>query len=204
VSLCSHYQGKDQIDRQVAFIRDNFLVIGYSAWVGFKQMGAGAILCDIQIPPIGTELRLQPWNFTSTFLSSQYLVDYLRPLKIPFAASLIRRSAEYNPRQEIVLIIQFGASVEIVLLTNLPTSPPASYQLVLDRWDEFMVDDLPFIISDCWQIPSLNIDPEGNIPCTNIALPTTKGEINSDRFQPLKDWLEILKWLTQWRPKNSL
>jgi hypothetical protein len=141
VPLCSHCQQPDQIDWQSAFIRDNFLVIGYSAWVGFNQVGSGALLCDIQLPPTNAKLLLHNWDFTSTFLSGQHLADYLQMLKIP-SELLIAASKEYNPHQEIMLIIQAGESVEIFLLKSRFTPPPTAYQLVFDRWDEFTVDKL--------------------------------------------------------------
>jgi hypothetical protein len=138
VPLCSHYQQQKQIDWQSVFIRDNFLVIGYFAWAGFQQMGTGALRCNIQLPPTEADLRFHSWDFTSKFLSGQCLADYLQTSKIPSTTSLIVASKEYNPQQEIMLIIQAGESIEIVLIKSQITSPPSAHQLVLDRWDEFM------------------------------------------------------------------
>jgi hypothetical protein len=194
VPLCSHCQQQEQIDWQSVFIRDNSLVIGYFAWVGFQQMGVGALWCDIQLPPTETDLRFHNWDFTSRFLSGQCLADYLQILKISFTTSLIAASKEYNPQREIMLIIQASESIEIVLIRSRTASPPVAYHLVLDRWDEFMTDGLPFIMSNVQPIFS------SDAPCDEFSNFVQGSQLISSIIKPqhtqsLKDWLDIFIWL---------
>lgn len=195
--LCSHYRQQGQIDWQSAFIKDNSLMIGYLAWVGFQQMGAGALRCNVQLPPIEAELWFHNWKFTADFLTKQRLADYLQTLNISSITSLTTASEEYKPQQEIMLIIQAGDLVEIVVLKSRVTSPPAAYQLVLDRWDEFVTnDDLPFITSSSLQI---------SLPDASLEVFTEWAEdsqiVRETNLQcpsPLKEWLNILAWLMPW------
>jgi hypothetical protein len=191
VPLRSHCQQQEQIDWQSVFIRDNFLVIGYFAWVGFQQMGAGALWCDIQLPPPKTDLRFHSWDFTSRFLSGQYLANYLQASRIPSATSLIAASEEYDPQKEIMQIIQAGESIEIVLIKSRIASPPLAYQLVLDQWSEFMTDSSPFIISSIQSISLLDAscgESSKHVQGSQLISRMTKP-------QPLKDWLDIFVWL---------
>jgi hypothetical protein len=193
VPLHVHCQQQEQLDWQSVFIRDNFLVIGYFAWVGFQQMGSGALLCDIQLPPAEAELRFHSWDFTSRFLSHQCLTNYLQTLKIP-TTSLITASEEYNPQREIMLIIQAGESIEIVLLKSRVASPPAAYQLVIDRWSEFMTDSLPLMISNHLQVSLPEVPGEEFSKCVEDSqLISQKNKYQY--IQPLKNWLDILVWL---------
>jgi hypothetical protein len=125
---------------QSGFIHNNLLVLGYFAWLGFKLSGGGLLVCNVEPPPIGAELRLHSWDFTTQFVPNRYLADYLPRVKIPASEipALIESITASNPRREIVLLTNSGESVEIFWLRNLATLPPAAYSAVRHRWDEFM------------------------------------------------------------------
>jgi hypothetical protein len=127
---------------QTIFIRDNFPVIGYYAWKGYKQTGWGILICNLEPWPVNTDLRLHSWNFIAQFVSGQYIADYLRELAIsPIeVAALLPMIEQYNPQKEIMLLMRSGKSVEVCWLKNLASSPLECYGQVLDRWDEFMFD----------------------------------------------------------------
>jgi hypothetical protein len=194
VPLCSHCQQQEQIDWQAVFIRDNYLMIGYFAWIGFQQMGVGALWCDIQVPPAETNLRFHSWDFTSKFLSGQCLADYLQTLKVPSTTSLLAASEKYNPQREIMLIIQASESVEIVLIKSRIASPLVAYQSVLDRWDEFMTDCLPLIISNDQPISLPDAFHEEFNDCIK-DFQLVRAKPNPQYIQFLKEWLDILVWL---------
>jgi hypothetical protein len=127
---------------QTIFIRDNFPVIGYYAWKGYKQTGWGILICNLEPLPVNTDLRLQCWNFVAQFVSGQYIADYLRELAISpvEVAALLPMIEQCNPQKEIMLLMRSGKSVEVCWLKNLASSPLECYGQVLDRWDEFMFD----------------------------------------------------------------
>jgi hypothetical protein len=127
---------------QTAFVRDNFPAIGYLAWKGFKQAGWGILVCNIDPILFNPDLRFHTWNFSSQFVSSQYIADCLlefavSPVEVP---TLISAVQQYSPYQEIMLLIRCGKSVEVWWLKNLASTPLECYEQVLDRWDEFMLD----------------------------------------------------------------
>ncbi len=123
-----------------AFIRDNFPVLGYFAWSGFKHQGWGLLLCQIEPPDRKTELRFHSWKFTTQFVPGQSLPGCLQSLEISATESsqLVSTIAQYQPQREMMLLMHSGQSVEVLWLQNLVITPPECYQQVCDRWDEFM------------------------------------------------------------------
>lgn len=129
---------------QNAFIHDNFPVLGYYAWEGFERFGWGLVACHVEPPPGGSQPSFYRWNFTTQFVPEPLLAAYLQdaevaPDEIP---ALITAIAQYNPHQEIMLLIRFGKTIEVNWLRNRTMSPPECYWQVRDRWEEFMPDTL--------------------------------------------------------------
>jgi hypothetical protein len=132
---------------QASFIRDNLPVIGYLAWQGFKRTGWGLLSCYVEPLPVNTDLRCHSWNFTTQFVSGQYIADCLLELEIPplDIPGLVLDIQQYNPQQEVIVLLRSGKlngaqSVNICWLKNLVSTPLEFYGQVLDRWDEFMLD----------------------------------------------------------------
>jgi hypothetical protein len=127
---------------QTAFVRDNFPVIGYFAWKGFKQKGWGILVCNVDPLPSNADLRFHTWNFITQFVSNQCMADCLLEFAVPPAevTTLVTAIQQYNPYQEIMILIRCGKSVEVCWLKNLASTPLECYEQVLDRWDEFMLD----------------------------------------------------------------
>jgi hypothetical protein len=133
---------KNSTNWQPAFVHYNFPVIGYCAWKGFKRTGWGLLLCHVEPPPANSELRLYSWNFTTQYVSGQYVADCLLELEISpvNAAALVQEIEQYNPQKEIMLVTHSGKSVEVLWLKNLASTPSECYYQVSDRWEEFMPD----------------------------------------------------------------
>jgi hypothetical protein len=127
---------------QTAFVRDNFPVIGYFAWKGFKQIGWGILVCNVEPLASNADLSFQSWNFTPQFVSNQYIADCLLRFAIPpvEVTALVNAIQQHNPYQEIMLLICCDKSVEVCWLKNLASTPLECYEQVLNRWDEFMLD----------------------------------------------------------------
>jgi hypothetical protein len=132
---------------QTAFIRENLPVIGYFAWQGFQQTGWGLLCCYVEPLPVNTDLRLHSWNFTTRFVSGQYIATFLQELEIPLVdvVALVPEIEQYNPQHEIMLLLNSGQSVNlqsvnVCWLKNLVSTPIDCYGQVLDRWEEFMLD----------------------------------------------------------------
>lgn len=119
-------------------------MLGYFAWQGFQQTDWGILVCDVDPLPSNADLRFYPWNFTSHFVSNQHIADCLLGLAIPSleATALVAEIQQYDPYQEIILVIRCGKSFEIFWLKNLASNPLECYEQVLDRWDEFMINTL--------------------------------------------------------------
>jgi hypothetical protein len=127
------------------FVQDNFLVLGYFAWAGFRLAAGGLLVCDVEPPPVGTAIEFHTWNFTTKFVPIIFLGDYLLELEIPATEipDLVQSIASINFDREIALLIRADTLVEMFLLKDLAIYPPTSYLQVRDRWDEFMSNHLP-------------------------------------------------------------
>ncbi|MBW4553989.1 MAG: hypothetical protein KME35_23225 [Aphanocapsa sp. GSE-SYN-MK-11-07L] len=111
---------------QKAFIRDNFPVIGYYAWVGFQRMGWGLVVCHVEPPPRGSVIRLHVWKFRIEFVPGQLLTAYLQEMEILTEAipQLVTAIARYRPDREIMLLIHSGGTIEVNWLKNQGITPP--------------------------------------------------------------------------------
>jgi hypothetical protein len=145
MSFSQEDRSRNCINWRSIFIRDNFLVLGYFAWAGFRIAGKGLLMCDVEPPPIGTAFRFYTWNFTTKFVPNLYRSDCLLGLEISSTEipELIDLIDKFDPQIEIVLLIHASNSIEIFWLKNLEIDPPACYLQVRDRWDEFMSNPLP-------------------------------------------------------------
>ncbi len=45
----------------------------------------------------------------------------------------------YNPEQDVILLLESGTRVSFFYLKNLPLTPPESYQKVRFAWSEFQL-----------------------------------------------------------------
>ncbi|MBD2744610.1 hypothetical protein [Coleofasciculus sp. FACHB-1120] len=129
---------------QNRFIHQNILLLGYTAWMGYKNEGRGMVVCDVvdAIPPT-IDWSLDTVTFDRAFIPeaqvAEYLHKYLHALKqSPEAVTpLLRAIATYDPTQAIVVLVIGNGAININLLQNLAISPSDCYEQVQRRWAEF-------------------------------------------------------------------
>jgi len=142
---------------QSRFIHQNFLLIGYRAWQGYLEAGAGIVVCNLleTIPP-NWDWKMNSIPFNLTFVPATEATKYcqtigLRPClanALPKEArsvlqSAIERSslaepiADYEPNQEIILLLRGNGELSVNRLQNLRVAPAACYEQVQRRWAEF-------------------------------------------------------------------
>jgi hypothetical protein len=118
---------------QQRFIHTNLLVIGYTGWKGFESFGRGVVVCDVDTQVLGstmTNLELIP--FEIQFIPLNLMEFYLRSLSVDSSTipSVIAAIANYNPEQDILLLLKFGCQTEVNLLSKLAISPADCYEQV--------------------------------------------------------------------------
>ncbi|MEB3213335.1 MAG: hypothetical protein VKL39_18440 [Leptolyngbyaceae bacterium] len=125
---------------QTAFIRENFLPLGYAAWQGYLSEGRGIVACDMEVGDATTI----DWSGDVVRYSLQYIPAiavpiYLQPCRLPanFIHRLMDTLQTYSPIQEILISISKDEQIEIDWLRNLAIAPPDCYRQVCNRWDEF-------------------------------------------------------------------
>ena len=128
---------------QSAFIRENLLSLGHTAWQGYLTQGRGVVVCDV------TAIAASSMDWRSDGVP--YRIHYLPVATVPpylesqcCAEAVIHRLMDmvqtYQPEQDILMAIAGAGSLEIQLLQNLAIPPADCYQQVLNRWEEFALD----------------------------------------------------------------
>jgi hypothetical protein len=131
-------RGLDHECWQNAFIRSNAAVIGYYAWSGFEAMGAGLVVCQVEAPPLPIP-RLHVWKFKTQFIPQYAVESGLREFGVDSVTipGLVQAIGRYDPKRDVMLLIQAGLQVEVDWFRNSHLSPPECYLQVRDRWEEF-------------------------------------------------------------------
>ena len=129
---------------QNLFIHQNILTIGYIAWNGFLTVGRGIVVCDVDLP-VNTPVNWQ----TDTvghhlqFITELSVIDYLQRLELERSviSNLLPIIANYNPTQQIIILLTGDGQIEIDLLERLAIPPVDCYDQVCQRWGEFQLYD---------------------------------------------------------------
>jgi hypothetical protein len=123
---------------QNAFIRHNAAVIGYYAWSGFESMGAGLVVCQVEMPPLPLP-RLYAWKFKTQFIPLYAVESGLREFGVDSVTmpTLVQAIGRYDPYRDVMLLINAGLQVEVDCFRNSDLSPFDCYLQVRDRWEEF-------------------------------------------------------------------
>jgi hypothetical protein len=125
----------------------NFLLIGYTAWKGFSQIGRGAVFCHIKKLDLPRVL-FSPFNnkypctnpiVSTHFLPKKELVAYLHEWMItPDNITQVSQAVDnYNPDYDMILLVKDGSQIEINILKKNVMTPLECYQQVRQRWHEF-------------------------------------------------------------------
>jgi hypothetical protein len=137
----SHWQG-NFVYWQDLFIHHYILSIGYTAWQGFLNDGLGMVTCEVNLP----QNQLINWQTDSVphhlgFMPQQDIREYLSRLELSLdtITNLEQSIRNYNPSQEIVILVSSHGQISLNLLQNLKISPANCYQQVQNRWAEFQL-----------------------------------------------------------------
>ncbi len=127
---------------QTDFIQTNLPVMGYFAWQGYTQVGRGLVVCECDRPVF--ELHLNPMAivpFTTRFIPASETVEYLLKAKLqPDEISPVQAAIHhYDAHRELIVLLTPHQQPEILRLQNLAITPPACYEQVLRRWEEFII-----------------------------------------------------------------
>ncbi|MGV2828656.1 hypothetical protein [Myxosarcina sp. GI1(2024)] len=132
-------------DWQQALIETNLLVIGYNAWNGYLKTGRGVVVCSTNSPLLD---RLGE-TFKTHFVPRSRLAAFLNAwLATPDTVILqghhmnghiLDAVDNYNPKQDVILLLESGNKVSFYYLKNLPITPPESHQRVCFAWSEFQL-----------------------------------------------------------------
>ncbi|MBZ8181127.1 MAG: hypothetical protein SAL07_20490 [Oscillatoria sp. PMC 1051.18] len=128
---------------QQALIETNLLIIGYNAWNGYLKTGRGVVVCTTNSPLLDRFGE----TFKSHFVPRTRLAAFLNAwLATPDTVILqghhvnghiLEAVDNYNPEQDVILLLESGKKVSFFNLKNLPIAPPESYQRVCFAWSEF-------------------------------------------------------------------
>ncbi|HEY9646458.1 MAG TPA: hypothetical protein V6C88_08825 [Chroococcidiopsis sp.] len=122
------------------FIHDNILMIGYYAWNGFLEVGRGMVNLNIESAAIAaqsTGLGLVP--FSAEYIAHSQWCDSALALHLDgdSVGGLEAALNNYDPHQDIILLLSTNAFTEVNLLKSLKIAPPECDRQVRQRWDEF-------------------------------------------------------------------
>ena len=130
-------------DWQQDFIATNLLAIGYNAWNGYLKIGRGVIVCSTNSPLLD---RLGE-TFKTHFVPRPRLAAFLNAwLATPDTVILqghhlnghiLDAVDNYNPEQDVILLLESGTRVSFFYLKHLPITPLESYQSINQVWSEF-------------------------------------------------------------------
>lgn len=130
-------------DWQQNFIATNLIAIGYNAWLGYLNGDRGAVICSTNYP----HLSISGETFPSHFVPRRNIAPFLNAWLAATDTVIMQRHFmnghilqavdSYNPETDAVLLLEYGNQVAFCYLTNLPITPPQSFQIVCQRWADF-------------------------------------------------------------------
>lgn len=104
-----------QRNKDLAYIRDNWLQIAAAAWAGYQLEGRGVTVVDcLKTFPVATGLG--------------HAIRYVPLRHVPHGADYERRMAlDYDPEIEVVVTLVQASSEDTYRLANPRLTPPAAY-----------------------------------------------------------------------------
>ncbi len=129
---------------QQDFIHENMLVIGHYAWQGFMESGRGIVSLhvDLNAGKIGNsweDFRLTHSQFNSRFIGKNELPSQMQEYDFDpdSIEQLLFVIDNYDPQQDIIVLLIANNRPEINLLRDLKISPQECDRQVRRRWAEF-------------------------------------------------------------------
>ncbi len=125
---------------QNLFIRQNLLLLGYTAWKGYLKTGRGMVVCHIADPVLAIDWSVSTIPFERTFIPQAEVERYLQDLEQTTVAAVLNTVTAYNPEQAIIVLVFGNGEINLTLLQNLKILPLDCYRQVERRWTEFQLD----------------------------------------------------------------
>jgi hypothetical protein len=127
---------------QDLFVHHHIVPIGHTAWQGFLNHGLGMVTCSVDLSPnqsINWHTDIVPYYLE--FIPQQEIREYLSRLEFSLDTInyLEQNITNYNPRQEVIILISGNGQINLNRLQNLKISPVQCYQQLEARWSEFQV-----------------------------------------------------------------
>jgi hypothetical protein len=134
-----------KLSRELNFT--NFLLIGYTAWKGFSQLGRGAVFCHIKkvdLPRIPFSTVRAKYHCADEIVSTHFLMQtdlkaYLHEWMVVSETidHILEAVDTYKPKQDMILLVKDGSQIEVNILQNPLMTPLECYQQVRQQWHEF-------------------------------------------------------------------
>jgi len=130
-------------DWQQNLITTNLLVIGYNAWNAYLKTGRGVIICSTDSPLLDRvgetfKTHLVRRSRLAAFLNAWLAAPDTVILQGHHMNGHILDAVDnYNPEQDVILLLESGNRVSFFYLKNLPINPPECYQRIRQAWSEF-------------------------------------------------------------------
>ncbi len=129
---------------QQDFIHENMLVIGYYAWQGFIESGRGIVSLHVDLNAVKTgtnygELGLNNSQFNSRFIGRNELSSQMQEYDFDLESieQLLFVVDNYDPQQDIIVLLIANNRPEVNLLRDLKISPQECDRQIRRRWAEF-------------------------------------------------------------------
>jgi len=130
-------------DQQQDLIAKNLIIIGYNAWAGYLSSDRGVLICSTNNPTVS----MTGETFNCHYVARSHLGAFLNAW-LGVADTTIRQRHLtnnhileavdiYNPKTEIILLLESGSQVTFFYLKNLPVEPPECYQTICREGTEF-------------------------------------------------------------------
>ncbi|WP_413160627.1 hypothetical protein ACL6C3_19145 [Capilliphycus salinus ALCB114379] len=134
---------QSQTDWQQNFIATNLIALGYNAWMGYLKSERGVVVCSTNTATLNVVGETFPAHFVCRRRLAPFLNAWLATpdtviLQQHFMKGHILQAADnYNPKKDLILLLESGQAVNFFYLTDLPISPPECYDQVLTRYSDF-------------------------------------------------------------------
>ncbi len=134
---------------QENLIATNLVAIGYNAWAGYLTASRGVVICSTNSPSLGVtgetfKTHFVPRNRLVAFLNAWLVAPDTVILQHHFMTAHILEAVDnYNPTQEIILLLESFNQVTFFYLKNLPITPSECYGQVCQNEKEFHPDVFP-------------------------------------------------------------
>ncbi|MGF1604495.1 MAG: hypothetical protein ACFCU8_21295 [Thermosynechococcaceae cyanobacterium] len=125
---------------QSQFIHQHILMIGYTAWNGYLNVGRGLVVCEVvDVIPPSIDWGMDTVAFDQVFIPQAEVKSYLHAYELEREAvnALLSEISTYNPTQAVAIAILGNGAVHINLLQRLKIAPRDCYRQVQRRWSEF-------------------------------------------------------------------